>query len=842
MKEAIEYFNGDELAASVWSSKYKQKGDETPKDLHARMSVELDRADEIHRLKEYNSGRLSEYGQKRDDMSVDKYYELLDNFKYIVPQGSIMSGLGVNDQLVSLSNCFILPPPSDSYGGILERDEEQIHLMKRRGGVGFSLSSLRPNNAKVSNAAKTSTGLVSFMHRYSNSTREVAQDGRRGALMLSADIRHPDIEEFIKVKSNTSKVTGANISVMVNDEFMKAVESGDDYILKFPVTTNVKSYLEVENKELPYGKLIELTKGVFAKRVVASEIWEQLVEAAHKHAEPGIMFWDRFENGSPDSGYKEFKPVGVNPCAEIGTGPYDSCRLSAINLYSFVKNPFKGGLVNHIDQKEAEFDYEKFYEVAYEQLRLLDNVVDLEGEKIGKIISKLNDDPEPLETRMREINLWQKILKSGKEGRRAGGGITAVGDMFAAMGMKYGGDASLYTMRKIMETKMRAELDCSIDMAIMRGKFPSHSNSRESGSYYVKMSQMFPTQYTRMQLYGRRNISFSTVAPTGSVSILTRTTSGIEPLFAPYYMRRKKVNPNEDTRVDFTDEQGDQWTEYPILHPKFKDWMEGTLGTHDMTKESLDEAFEKSPWFGSTANDISWEKRVELQSIIQDYTSHSISSTINLPKSATVEDVDTIYTKAWKDGLKGLTVYRDGSRDGVLVTETSNKGVKLNTAAKRPATVDMDLYHSTAMGVEYTVVVGLLEGSPYEIFISNNKFGKHGTSGHIIKNGGGKYKVKVGDEIVCENLIEGMNEEEEAIARLVSTSLRHGVEPRFLVDQLQKTPGSLFGFTKSVARILKKYIKDGSKSTIECDECKSKNVVFEDGCHVCKDCGSTRCS
>ena len=855
----LNYFNGDDLASSVWLGKYAQEGEETPDDMHRRLAKEFARIElnyqitepiKISDLKTHRDRlqKLSEYGKIRKNLDEETIYNLFKEFKYIVPQGSIMSQLG-SKSIGSLSNCFVIGTPEDSYGGIFQKDEEMAQLMKRRGGVGLDISTLRPKDTSVSNAAKTTTGAVSFMHRFSNTTREVAQNGRRGALMLSIDINHPDVMDFIKIKRDLSQVTGANISIKINNEFMKAVENDEDYILRFPCNFDLNSLVlrnREEIAEYPYNELKEVGEGLYVKRIKAKEYWKEIIKSAHGYAEPGIIFIDNHHDYSPDGAYSQFKGVTTNPCGEIFMQPYDACRLIALNLYSFVKNPFT---------KDAEFDSKKFYRITYEAMRLSDNLIDLEIEHIDRILNKLQSDTETNEVKRTEIELWNKIKQTAQSSRRTGLGFTAEGDMLAALGMKYDSDESLLFVEQVKYLKMEAELDCTIDLAILRGTFEGWDRNIEfteeseligNNKFYQMLVSEFPNQVSRMIKYGRRNVSWSTVAPTGTVSLLTQTTSGIEPLFMPFYMRRKKVNPNDkDVRVDFTDQNGDTWQEFPVLHPKFRVWAEHhteTLGIENYTNEALQELFEQSPWYGSTANDIDWIKRVEMQSIIQKYTTHSISSTINLPNDVSEEEVSKIYLESWKKGLKGITVYRDGSRSGVLVSATENKGrdeFNYVDAPKRPKELKCKIHTTNANGKKYNVIVGLFNDKPYEIFVT--EYFTHEQELILKKINKGRYDLIKDGETYSESITSEMTDEQAAITRLVSVSLRHGADIKFIVEQINKCDGDLFSFTKGLVRVLKKYIPDGAKSTVKCHDCGSENVIFEEGCSSCKDCGSSKC-
>jgi ribonucleoside-diphosphate reductase alpha chain len=810
-----------------------------------------------------NWDKLSQYGKHRDPLTEKSIYKFFKDFKHIIPQGSIMSQLGA-DSIGSLSNCFVVGQPVDSYGGIFQKEQEMIQLMKRRGGVGIDISTLRPEGTLTTNAAKSSTGAVSFMHRFSNGTREVAQKGRRGALMLSIDIKHPDSLEFIKIKRDLTQVTGANISIKLDAEFMEAVEKDTDFILRFPCDSDTSGLTEVEDFE--YNVLTELIEShvervrkgvVYVKRIKAKEYWNEIIKSAHNVAEPGLMFWDTMVNYSPDGVYEQFKQVTTNPCSEIGMQPYDACRLIAVNLFSFVVDPWTSG---------AYFDHDKFYEVNYEAMRLSDDLIDLEIKHIDRIIAKIESDPEDEEIKYVELKLWHKVRATAQASRRTGLGVTALGDALAAMGMKYDSDRALSAIESIMQTKMSSELDCTIDLAVLRGTFEGWNKDLEYNSetaegqnpFYSFIQSEFTEQYHRMRTYGRRNVSWSTVAPTGSLSIMAKlqkysnVTSGLEPIFMPFYMRRKKVNASDKTaRVDFTDQNGDTWQEYPVMMAGFKEWVEGTtrfallceqsgfsIIPEDLSKEEIQKFYENSPYWGSTANDINWVRRVEIQGIIQKYITHSISSTINLPSDVSEEEVSRIYLESHKKGLKGITVYRDGSRSGVLVSNDAKKetGFEYRDAVKRPAELDAEMHVVNIKGSKFTILVGFLDKKPYEVFgfdhtIEDGKAKK----GKLTKAGRGKYSFN-GVEISCE-----MSDEQAAITRLVSTSLRHGSDIKFIVEQLNKTDGDLFSFTKGLARVLKKYIPEGAKSTVHCQDCGSEHVIFQEGCSSCQECGSSKC-
>lgn len=869
-KELLEYFNGDTLASDVWKSKYQVKKDDgeplekTPKEMHLRMAKEFARI-ELKRKKSKVTDKemtsLSKFGRileltritQSEEKITNGIFKLFDRFEKIIPQGSIMSMLGHPTKVGSLSNCFVIPAPYDSYGGIMKTDEQQVQLMKRRGGVGTNLNTLRPNKTIVSNAAGTSTGVVSFMERYSNSTREVGQDGRRGALMLLLSILHPEIFGFVQAKKDRTKVTGANVSVMITDEFMGKVESNSDFLCRFPVTLNVD---KVNVEELEYNKLTSLSKGEYVMRIKAKELFDLIIQNAWENAEPGIAFMDRVLDYSPDGVYEQFKAIASNPCGEQWLQAYDSCRLLAMNLFSIVRNPFT---------KEASIDYTELYNIAYLQQRLADDLVDLEIEYVDRIINKIKKDPEPDEVKRTELELWENVKKTAQAGRRTGCGFTGLGDMLAALGLKYDSDEALDVIEKVMHTKMEAELDCTIDLAITRGPFEGWKSSKEyhdvkntitgTNEFYKTLLTEFPEQIHRMLQYGRRNVSWSTVAPTGSVSILTRTTSGIEPLFEPYYTRRKKINPSDkNSRVDFVDEKGDHWQEFYVLHPKFEDWFFMNYSKDDYgdklggySKDVLNAMFKKSPWYGSTANELDWNKRVLIQSIVQKYTTNAISSTINLPNNVTKEEVANIYLSAYKLGLKGITAYRDGCRTGVLIKDSPKvKEVAFShkEAAKRPKSLDCEIDTVKVKGNDYTVIIGLLEEKPYEVFAFEGTLENTSKSGRITKFGKGNYNISYKqDDIPHTDLdfTKGVSDEQAAITRLISTSLRHGTEVKYIVEQLNKTHGSIVSFSKAISRVLKGYIPNDAKSSATCGNCGSNEIVFSEGCSVCKSCGDSKC-
>jgi ribonucleoside-diphosphate reductase alpha chain len=865
MSKVLEYFNGDELAASVWESKYKDEGEVTPDDMHRRMAKEFARIEENYKIEGVelrDTGKLSKYGVSRTSLNEDTTYYLFKDFKYIIPQGSIMATLGTK-QIASLSNCWVIESPLDSYAGIHKSDGDLIYYYKRRGGVGADISNLRPDGVATNNAAKSSTGAPSFMPRFSNTTREVAMNGRRGALMLSIDVRHPDVLQFATIKEDKTKVTGANISIRLNDEFMQAVENDEDYILRFPCDNKFDpKFNAMLIDRLEYGELITETMGqkkAYYKKIRAKEYWKEFIKQAKNNAEPGLMYWDNVINYDPAAVYPQYLPICSNPCGEQFLQANDSCRLMLHNLFSYVVNPFT---------PEASFNHELFYKHSYEATRLGDNLVDLEAEYIQRIIDKIKSDPEPEHIKRQELELWEKSKKICLEGRRIGLGITALADALAALGLKYDSEEANKVKEAIMRTKILGELDCTTDLSIARGtfdgfdadkEFQMHSEENGADIYYTGKNDFyqmllteFPKQAMRMYNYGRRSVSWSTIAPAGSTSIIAKlisfcnVTSGLEPIFYPWYMRRKKVNPGETgVRVDFTDDNGDTWMEYAVIMGGFKEFLNIHFhlleGDPPYTEEELKERFKLSPYYGSTANDIDWIERVKTQAILQKYTTNAISSTINLPSTVTEEEVSAIYIEGWKQGLKGQTVYVDGSRTGVLVsadTKPSNS-FEYKDAIKRPREIDAEVHNSISNGIPYKIIVGLLNGKPYEVFIDDSE-GKLNGTGIVFKKSKGCYFFKQND--VSHDITSLMSNEQEAITRLVSGMLRHGSDIKYVVEQLNKVDGELFSFIKSLARVLKKYIPDGAKSTVSCDACGSENVIFEEGCNKCLDCGDSKCS
>lgn len=896
----LSYFSGDTLASEVWSSKYQMKDkqdqplESTPDDMHLRLArefaeVEYDYVEKekimLHHQRIYGVeilDNLSEFGKElynrrthqTKDQIVGEFFDYMKDFKHIVPQGSIMSNLGNNNVFGSLSNCFTIASPEDSYGGICRADEELVQLMKRRGGVGTTLNNLRPEATAVSNSAKSSTGAHSFMERFSDSTREVAQDGRRGALMLLMHVNHPDIFKFVTKKSDRNKVTGANVSVMFTDKFMQRVEDNKDFLCTFPIDIKKDDLLQtVEgfNKGetitgilnptydlQEYNKLYPFRSDnlgiIQVMKIKARELYDTFVEMAWSNGEPGAAFIDRIQDYCPDGVYNEFKPTKCNPCGEIWMGDYDACRLIAQNLFSIVDDPFT---------KYAEVNEQRLYEVSYMQQRMSDDLIDLEAEYIQRIIDKIEADPESIEVKTRELDMWKKIRRTTLAGRRTGNGITGLGDMLAAMGLKYDNDHAIGWIEEIMKIKMGAELDATIDMGILRGTFKGWEPEKEfstregdvgqigdlpiwfgDNTFYQMLIDEFPNQARRMYKYGRRNVSWSTVAPTGTVSLMTQTTSGIEPVFKAFYTRRRKITRNDTDRIDFTDQNGDQWQEYSVLHPKFRNWIEIHYPNTNLdSKQELVTVFAKSPYQGSQAENISWEKRIEMQAIIQKYTSNSISSTINLPEDVSQEVVHDIYLKAWKEGLKGITVYREGSRTGVLVSDTKLTNCDdfgYTDAIKRPKELEADYHHVISKGKSYAVIVGKLNGNPYELFAFSNPLRVDQLQGKIIKVESGIYQFQSEGYTIDNLQLNSDHTDEKLLTRWVSLLLRHGASPKFIAEQVEKSQVQVVSFPKVVARILKKYIADDITGEI-CSSCGSKSIIYTEGCKKCTNCGDSKC-
>jgi len=837
LKASVSYFNGDDLAATTWLKKYAMKDrqgrllESTPDEMHRRMAAAFARIEKKYAEEgKQPSAEYSDYGRQRVFLDEEKIFQLFSNFKYVIPQGSVMSALGNPHVIASLSNCIVLPEVYDSYGGIFFADQQMAQLFKRRCGVGLDISTIRPEGMSVSNSAGTTTGAVSYMERFSNTTREVAQHGRRGALMITMDIAHPDIEKFITVKQDLQKVTGANISVRLSDEFMFAVDEDKEFTLRFPVDAK--------------DPLIQ-------RKVNARDLWQTIIRCAHLTAEPGLIFWDRQHAYSTSSVYPGYKNVSTNPCSEIAMQGGDSCRLMAINLFSFVDHPFTSN---------AAFDFKKFYEVTYESQRLMDDLVDLELEAITRILNKVESDPEPGYIKDTELRTWKLLYEAGINGRRTGLGFTALADALAALNVSFDGDDAIDVVEKIMRRKCEAEFDSSIDMAIERGKFRDFNVKYEKESLFVSMLEAeLPVVFRRMMKHGRRNISLSTVAPTGTLSLLAQTSSGIEPVFMLSYKRRRKVNPNDkNAHISFTDAMGDAWEEFNVYHPKLREWMHAT-GLKDE---------KRSPWFGSTANDIDWKKRVALQSVVQKYTTHSISSTVNLPAHVTENLVGDIYMEAWKKGLKGITVYREGSRSGVLVANDSasknNKQVNGNGEVnepgdfpKRPAVLETTVVRFLNETEKWIAYVGLLEGKPYEIFTgkSEDAFSIPAwvEKGWIIKSkkdGKSRYDFQYVDKEGYRVTIEGLNRSFDKqywnYAKLISGVLRHGMPLQHvvnLIENLHLFNDSINTWKAGVERALKKFIPDGTEAVDRrCPECGDpQGLIYEEGCLKCKSCGNNKC-
>ena len=835
---SLEYFKGDELAARVWVNKYAMKDsfgniyERSPEDMHWRIANEIARIENKY----------------PNPMPVEEIFSLLDHFKYVVPAGSPMTGIGNNYQVASLSNCFVigLDGDADSYGAILRIDEEQVQLMKRRGGVGHDLTHIRPKGSPVNNSALTSTGLVPFMERYSNSTREVAQDGRRGALMLSVGIKHPDSEAFIDAKMTEGKVTGANVSVKIDDEFMQAAIDDKEYVQQFPV--------DAENPEVK-------------KTIRAKQLWEKIVHNAWKSAEPGVLFWDTILRESIPDCYADlgFRTVSTNPCGEIPLCPYDSCRLLSINLYSYVVNPFT---------KDAYFDYDLFRKhVAYAQ-RLMDDIVDLELEKIDLIMEKIKQDPQSQEVKGSEYHLWEKIKRKSSMGRRTGVGITAEGDMIAAMMLRYGTQEATDFSVNVHRTLALAAYGASVNMAKERGSFEIFDAKREEKNPFIlRLKEAEPKLYADMLQYGRRNIACLTIAPTGTTSLMTQSTSGIEPVFLPVYKRRRKVNPGDaNAHVDFVDEVGDSFEEYIVYHKKFMEWMRinGIDTEKRYTQDEIDDLVARSPYYKATANDVDWLMKVKMQGAIQKWVDHSISVTVNLPNDVDEALVNRLYVEAWRSGCKGCTIYRDGSRAGVMIQVNEKKKKEEpkpepvpckhpEVTEVRPQTLECDVVRFQNNKEKWVAFVGLLDGYPYEIFtgLQDDDEGimlpKSVTKGKIIKqanpDGSKRYDFqfenKRGYKTTVEGLSEKFNPEYWNYAKLISGVLRYRMPIEHvikLVSSLQLKSESINTWKVGVERALKKYISDGTEAKGQkCPNCGQETLVYQEGCLICKNCGASRC-
>ena len=832
-EESLRYFQGDELAARVWVNKYAVKDsfgniyEKSPEDMHWRI------ANEVARIE----------AKYPNALTSEELFGLLDHFKYIVPQGSPMTGIGNNYQVASLSNCFVIgvDGEADSYGAIFKIDEEQVQLMKRRGGVGHDLSHIRPKGSPVKNSALTSTGLVPFMERYSNSTREVAQDGRRGALMLSVSITHPDSEAFIDAKMTEGKVTGANVSVKLTDAFMQAAIDGKPFVQQYP---------------------IDADEPLFKKEISATDLWKKIVHNAWKSAEPGVLFWDTILRESVPDCYADlgYRTVSTNPCGEIPLCPYDSCRLLAINLYSYVVNPFK---------PDAYFDFDLFKKHVALAQRIMDDIIDLELEKIERIMAKIDSDPENEDVKHTESVLWQKIYKKSGQGRRTGVGITAEGDMLAALGLRYGTEEATEFAEKVHQTVALSAYRSSVEMAKERGAFEVYDSEREKNNPFInRLREADPELYEEMKKYGRRNIACLTIAPTGTTSLMTQTTSGIEPVFLPVYKRRRKVNPNDaNVHVDFVDETGDAFEEYIVFHPKFVTWMQaqGYDPAKHYTQDEVDALVQKSPYYKATSNDVDWLMKVKMQGRIQKWVDHSISVTINLPNDVDEELVNRLYVEAWKSGCKGCTVYRDGSRSGVLISTKKDKKEELppckppTVVETRPKVLEADVVRFQNNKEKWVAFVGLLDGYPYEIFtgLQDDDEGiilpKNVSTGHIIKNvdeNGNKrydfqFENKRGYKVTIEGLSEKFNKEYWNYAKLISGVLRYRMpieQVMKLVSSLQLDSENINTWKNGVERALKKYVTDGTAAKGQkCPNCGNETLVYQEGCLICTTCGTSRC-
>ena len=829
--ESKKYFDGDELAATVWVSKYALKDsfgniyESSPRQMHERIAAEIERIERKY----------------PNPMSKEEVFELLDHFRYVIPQGGPMTGIGNNLQVASLSNCFVIghKHPADSYGGIFRIDEEQVQLMKRRGGVGHDLSHIRPTGSPVLNSALTSTGIVPFMERYSNSTREVAQDGRRGALMLTRSIKHPDAERFIDAKVDTGKVTGANVSIKIDDEFMRAAIEGKPYHQQFPI-----------NSPAP----------LYQQDIDARKLWEKIIHNAWKSAEPGVLFWDTIIRESVPDCYADegFVTVSTNPCGEIPLCPYDSCRLLAINLFSYVDKPFT---------KEASFNFERFKSHVNKAMRMMDDIIDLELEKVELINAKIEADPEDEDIRSVELNLWKKIRTMATKGRRTGLGITAEGDMLAALGLRYGSDEAIDFAVEVQKTLALAAYRASVTMAGERGAFPIYSTEKERNNPMIaRIREADPELYAEMAEKGRRNIALLTIAPTGTTSLMSQTTSGIEPVFRTVYKRRRKINPSDvDTHVDYVDETGEKFQEYNVYHHNFVKWLEAngydTSKLATISDAELDRWVAASPYHGATANDIDWVAKVKMQGAIQKWVDHSISVTVNLPNNVSEELVAQVYRTAWESGCKGVTVYRDGCRDGVLLDKNSQKKSRCEEhpgqVLKRPKSIPADIVRFKNGSEDWIAFVGLQDGRPYEIFTGKIEedamyIPRKITKGNIIKvreaDGTKRYDFQYTDRYGYTNTIGGIsrlfNEEFWNYAKLISGVLRHGMpieKTVSLIESLHLDSESINTWKTGVCRALKQYIVDGTKTKGKCPSCGQENMAYQNGCITCMSCGYSKC-
>lgn len=821
----LEYFSGDELAANVVATKYLLTNQDeeflelSPDDMHRRIAGELARIEQKY----------------PNPLTEGEIYSLLKDFSQVVPQGSPMSGIGNDQRIQSLSNCFVIESPEDSYGGILKTDQELVQIAKRRGGVGFDLSTIRPKGLTTANAARTTDGIEVFMDRFSNSCREVAQGGRRGALMLTISVHHPQIRDFIKIKQDLTRVTGANISVRVTDEFMEAVRNNEEVELRWPVDSSNPKISVVDD---------------------AAEIWHEIIEGAHAAAEPGVLFWDTAKSMTPSDVYTKegFGSVSTNPCGEIILSPYDSCRLMLVNLTAFVKNPFSS---------RAEFDFDEYSSVVIKAQRLMDDMVDLEVEQVDKILDKIDRDPESDHVKYHERSLWNNIRTAALKGRRTGLGITGLGDALAMIGVTYGSEESVDVVEDIYKTLALNAYRSSCTLAKERGAFEVYDFERESNHKFIqRLYEADPELEKLSRAYGRRNIALTTTAPAGSVSVLTQTTSGIEPAFMLHYTRRKKLTGQDaDARVDFVDDSGDRWQEYTVYHHGFRQWMD-TIEIGEGETMSNEKLVEMSPYAGATANEIDWVAKVKMQAAAQKWVCHAISNTTNLPNDIDVETVKQVYMKGWELGCKGVTVYRDGSRSGVLVAAEESHDdpresseILVNTAPRRPEDLECDIHQANIKGEAWTILIGLLNGQPYEVIGGLSEYveiPRRHTTGvikkRVRKSVPSKYDLVVGsngDEFIIKDVVKVFdNPNHSAFTRTLSLALRHGVPVQYLVEQLQKDKDAdLFSFSKVIARCLKKYIADGTRASngVLSSCCDSPNVVYQEGCATCINCGMAKC-
>tara|TARA_R110001592_G_scaffold188358_6_gene433623 strand:+ start:54241 stop:56739 length:2499 start_codon:yes stop_codon:yes gene_type:complete len=819
---SLEYFNGDDLAAGVFVSKYALKDlkgnyyEATPDDMHKRLAAEFAKVEANY----------------PNPMPQSEIYDLFKGFKYIVPQGSPMSGIGNDYQIQSISNCFVIESPYDSYAGILHTDQQQVQIMKRRGGVGFDISNIRPRGLSCENAARSTDGIEVFMERFSNSCREVAQGGRRGALMLSISVHHPQVLDFVKIKRNLEKVTGANISVRISDEFMTAVKQKKSYEQRWPVDS---------------------TSPFISRKIPAEDIWNEIIESAHKSAEPGVLFWDTAKNMTPSDIYEAegFGSTSTNPCGEIILSPGDSCRLMLVNLTSFVKDSWK---------KDAVFNWEHFASIVQKAQKLMDDMIDLEIEQIEKILAKIDRDPEPDSVKTIEKELWNFIKEQALNGRRTGLGITGLGDALAMLGITYGSEESITTTEKIYKWLALNSYKASIGLAKERGPFPIHNWSREEDHPFLKriFKELSQEEQEDWIKYGRRNIANTTTAPAGSVSCLTQTTSGIEPAFMLSYKRRRKINPQDkDVRIDFVDDLGDKWQEYSVYHHKLKEWI-NSLSDPNIGCIADEDLVQMSPYAGATANEINWVNKVMLQSGAQKWICHAISNTTNLPSDIDVETVKKVYEMGWSSGCKGITIYREGSRSGVLVStdsEAPSEKIIGRHAPKRPETLPCEIHHTTVKGERWVVLIGLLDGKPYEVMGGKaelieipKKYSTGSLTKRTYKTTANKYDLVFGEpdaEIIIKDIVSVFDNPNHAgHTRTISLALRHGAPVQYLAEQLQKDKEmDMFSFSKVIARCLKKYIEDGLKASESvCTNCGAEDtIIYQEGCQTCTACGFGAC-